>query len=657
MDELLRIINLVSQPDPNISLKVKSQLSDGKSNNPNSLVSGIPSTSISDHFIKNNRAWSTDEKDTTHFPKLTLQVKCDDAGHLNGLHISTSNSSSNDPNEAFRSSEDRTDDLRETESEKTNKTKNSHRMAGLNANVTGPIQAQISGRIEESSSGFQANLDFSISNQENSDQPPKCVWSSYDTGQSNKPKESSKFSFDDILNNLFSPSPASTPKIKQLPTLVGMMEEIMYQCIKKDTPDENKSGVDFNEDDDCIIYENKIVYQNDLIHGTYHTDVDIIRIDGLIRDNLFAEMSSLGQKRQQMESLNNQLNRSARRSEIICIGKDMEKLKDEICQIESNRKLLEYQQLANKNLKAYRKIGRYIQVINFGENAKIGVVDTNRLRIIMEYLGIARKYIKINLIHVEKSSQDCQVCETDLSNVYPDNSGMIKCPTCQVETHYLQPTQQESYAINNTGKSNYKDKETFVKGICRYEGKQKVIFPIDLIDTLNSHFISKGYPSKNDSTTLPLVGTVEGRRKRKGTSREMMMTALKDTSFSSHYEDCNLLSNLIWGSELPDLTMIRDRILRDYDLSQQVFNRVKGKRKSSLGSDYRLFRQLWHLGFPCHPSDFKIVTTPAIIKYYEEVWEKVCSEIGSELGWKPFCRIEVLRKIDKNSLRLPPNFN
>ena len=640
MDGLLRLIDLVSQPTPNLGLKVKSPDQNAKLTVGNNSIPETPATSILNYFTENNYAPPASKIEDAHFPTLTLQVKCDDTGQLNGLHICASNlstSSSDDPNESSKGAPE-------------------SRKVGLNANVTGQIQAQISGRVEESSAGFQANLDLSISNQENSNSPPKCVWSSYDTNQSNQPKESQPFSFDDILNNFFSHGPGSAPKIKQLPTLVGMMEDIMYQYIKKDDSDKNKSEVDFNEDD-CVVYENKIVYQKDLIHGTYHTDVDIIRIDKLIRDNIATEITNLHQKRQQLTLLKNQLNSSIRRSEVVCIKRDINKLADEINQIESNRKLLGYQSLASKYLEAYKKIGRYVQVINFGETTKTSVVDTNRLRIIMEYLGIARKYIKINLIHVEKSNQDCQVCKTDLSNVYPDNSGMIKCPTCQVETHYLQPTQQDNYTTNNTGKSNYKDKETFIKGISRYEGKQKVVFPLDLIDTLDSYFISKGYPSKNDSLQLPLVGTVEGRRKRKGTGREMMMTALKDTSFSAHYEDCNLLSNLIWGSELPDLTMIRERILRDYDLSQQVFNRVKGQRKSSLGADYRLFRHLWHLGFPCHPSDFKIVTTPAIIKYYEEVWEKVCSEIGHELGWKPFYRIEVLDKIDKNTLRLPVNFH
>nr|QBK91141.1 MAG: late transcription factor 3-like protein [Pithovirus LCPAC202] len=611
MDGLLRLIDLVSQPPPDYNSKAKSVRAEDQPTN------------------NSNQNYFTETPNTTPTPTVTLQIKYDNSGQLNGLHIHASNvsSGSKDPNEKLNPRE-----------------------VGLNADVTGPIQAHISGKVEESLSGFQADLDFTISEKENSNCPPKCAWSGYDTN------ESQPFNFGDILNNFFPPKQTFSPKNKQPPTLVGMMENIAKQYIKPDTSEEDKSKIDFNNDDDFVIYENKIVYQEEHIHGTYHTDVDIIRIDELINKKLLLEIAGLGQKEKQMILLTNQLNSSVRRSEAVCIRKDLSELAAEIDQIRTKQKLFKYQSLSDNLLKSYQEIGRYIQIINFGETAKIGNVDSNRLRIIMEYLGIARKYIKINLIHIEKSNQDCQVCSTDLANVYPDDTGMIKCPGCQVETHYLQPTQQENYTVNNTGKSNYKDKETFVKGISRYEGKQKVSFPSDLLDSLDSFFESKGYPSRKNSPNIELVGTVEGRRKRKGTSREMMMTALRETLFSGHYEDCNLLSNLIWGSELPDLTTIRDRILRDYDLSQQVFNRVKGSRKSSLGADYRLFRHLWHLGFPCHPSDFKIVTTPAIIKYYEEVWEKVCIEIGMTLGWKPFRRIEVLCKIDKDTLRLPIHF-
>ena len=640
MDGLLRLIDLVSQPPLDHGLKVKSTEA-GESLPIFNYSIPDQSAPIPDYFGQNYSSKNnTNKVPTTKFPAdaplpmITLRIKRDDVGQLNGFHIHASNmasSNSKDPNETAKP-----------------------RNVELNADVTGPIQANISGKVEESTDGFQADLDFSISSGETSDHPTKCTWSGYD---SNKTKKPQPFDFSDILNNFFPSGTAPSPKNNQLPAFVGMMENIVKQCIKPDTSDKDKSKVDFNDKDDCIVYENKIVYQKEHIHGTYHTDVDIIRIDGLIKENLFSEISNLDRKEKQLLSLKNQLKNSVRRSEVVCIKKDISELASEINRIKTKQKLFKYQSLTKTHLEAYQKIGRYIQIINFGEIAKAKTIDSNRIRIIMEYLGIARKYIKINLIHVEKSNQDCQICSVDLSEVYPNDVGMIKCPGCQVETHYLQPTQQENYAVNNTGKSNYKDKETFIKGICRYEGKQKVIFPSDLLDTLDSYFKSKGCPSRKDSPNIELVGTVEGRRKRKGTNREMMMTALRDTSFSTHYEDCNLLSNLIWGSELPDLTMIRDRILRDYDESQQVFNRVKGSRKSSLGADYRLFRHLWHLGFPCHPSDFKIVTTPAIIKYYEEVWEKVCTEIGTELGWKPFHRIEVLDKINKETLRLPIHFN
>lgn len=693
MDELFRFLDVVTKPIvADMVLKDKSQSTGGL------FLGGqmnSKSSSYSSERVSSDAKASTDNPpgENSGIPQLTFQLKCDKDGQLSGVSIHASNSKQ-DPEE---SAKDR-------------------RNVGLSADLSGPVSAQIAGRVEESSDGFQAHLDFSISDT-TQDSQPKCVWTTYDTSQSGQrtdPPTSDQWTdpptsggkslgLDDILGSLFSPqgipspsgngqsqpecsgslgwkdSPSGplSPAISRVPdqndnsspptsatcpdgvmNLVDIMETMMGTFIGEGaTSQVIEEKIDFNTENSKVEYENQIEYRLDRISGKYHTDVDLIRIDSLIQRKITEEREGLDRKRRRVVDLKVQLSKSTRRSETVSLEQSIQRLVNEIGRIESRKKLRTYQASTKRYLEAYQEMGRHTQVISFGKNSTSTGVDTERLRIIMGYLEIARKYIDINLIHVERSSQQCLICRSSLKGIYPNNSDMIQCPSCQVETHYLQPSPQDNYAANNASKSNYKDRETFIKAIHRYEGKQKTKFPDILMDTLDIYFRSKGYPSRDIAVELKLIGTIEGRRRKKGTSREIMLKALRETSYSTHYEDCSLLCHLTWGSELPDLTMIRDRVLRDYDLSQQIFNRVKGNRKSSLGADYRLFRHLWHLGFPCHPADFKIVTTPAIIKYYEEVWEKVCLEIGNELGWKQFARIEVLEKMDVDTLKISDNFD
>ncbi len=154
---------------------------------------------------------------------------------------------------------------------------------------------------------------------------------------------------------------------------------------------------------------------------------------------------------------------------------------------------------------------------------------------------------------------------------------------------------------------------------------------------------------------MPYIGNIPGRRRRgKETSRDLMSHALSAIGLSDNYEDLSLICHTYWGWELPTLTTEQeDLLMDDYDKVQVVFEQIKEERKSSMAVEYRVFRQLWHRGFPCHPHDFKIVTTEEIVDYYEEKFKKICSIIVEELGWLPFVSIYALTAYNYDTLQPP----
>ena len=56
----------------------------------------------------------------------------------------------------------------------------------------------------------------------------------------------------------------------------------------------------------------------------------------------------------------------------------------------------------------------------------------------------------------------------------------------------------------------------------------------------------------------------------------------------------------------------------------------KDGRKSSLNSQWRLYKHLKRLGWPCKEKDFKIPTTQDILDFHKIKWAEICDILGWE---------------------------
>ena len=50
------------------------------------------------------------------------------------------------------------------------------------------------------------------------------------------------------------------------------------------------------------------------------------------------------------------------------------------------------------------------------------------------------------------------------------------------------------------------------------------------------------------------------------------------------------IAHIYWGWKIPDLTLYRDQIIKDYQITQQIWNDIKKdyNRSASLGTQYRI---------------------------------------------------------------------
>lgn len=374
------------------------------------------------------------------------------------------------------------------------------------------------------------------------------------------------------------------------------------------------------------------------IKGTYKDDYNIIEVHNIIMRKFAHQKNNYVEQlknKREMEML--KMKSSQTRVERINTNMRIENISKEIDKITNDTDVNKYLEEVSDIIESYKKLGTLPKVVSFRSK----VEDTNnensldpsvksqneyRHKLISIYLEIASKYIQIDVIRDVDSDNHCRICGLSKDEYVLDEIGIIYCPKCNVESESVSRTSfyKDTTRVNTSSRNNYEDRDNFNKALLRYQGKQANKFPSDIMSKLDNYFISYGLPISEVIKGKPLDKS--GRRG--DTNKDMMYKALSDIGYASFYEDVNLLCHLYWGWLLPDITNIEDAIMDDYDKFQQIFQRIKIERKSCLNTQWMLWVLLRRRGHPCRIDDFKIVKTPDILEYHEDMTRRVFSELG-----------------------------
>ena len=263
-----------------------------------------------------------------------------------------------------------------------------------------------------------------------------------------------------------------------------------------------------------------------------------------------------------------------------------------------------------------------------------------RHHIIFDFLEVARKYIQIDMVReIQREENKCPVCDAnfDITPCEMDESGTMIC-SCGSEKIAVtrSPYYQNTTRVNNS-RSNYEDRKNFRKVIMRYQGKQPDKPPTELYGTLDKYFIDKRLPKIMVEDVMEFISPkyirnleLNSEGEKDGTTRILMYKALKEIGNSNYYDHINLILHVCWEWSLPDILHLEDLIMDDYDASQRIYEVLPKDRKSSLNSQFRLYKHLRRRGFPCKAKDFKIPTTPDKVEFHETYWAKICEALGWE---------------------------
>lgn len=253
--------------------------------------------------------------------------------------------------------------------------------------------------------------------------------------------------------------------------------------------------------------------------------------------------------------------------------------------------------------------------------------ENNNMEIINDYLYIAEKYINIEIIKKIETNISCNGCHLDLKDIEENSDGIYICPECNCINNYIKPIKHikdsEHYLLN-TGDD---DINNFVKVLSKFEGKNVSLIPDSLYKELDEYFLSKDM--KKGDYYKKLECNEEG--KKEGTSKKKMWAALEELGYNQYYDEINYINHVYWGWKLPDLTLYRDQIIKDYQITQQVWKRIKKdyKRSASLGTSFRLLSHLRAVGYPyCKREDFKIQDMVDSLRLHNDAWRRMCEETG-----------------------------
>jgi hypothetical protein len=347
---------------------------------------------------------------------------------------------------------------------------------------------------------------------------------------------------------------------------------------------------------------------------------DILNIDLLVMNKFKMEESRLSSYKNCVDELKNMYtdNLSFRLQKNI--QNKIQELTQKIQNIHNKTELNFYVHETSEILEKYKKILQTPLKISF--MTKTQELSPEKDKLIESYVNIAKKYIDLD-IEINKKNKDiiCLICKNPNLDII-DNSIYI-CSECGNQQDVLinKSSYKDLDRINISVKYMYDRKIHFRDCINQYQGKQnckidkKVIE--DLKDQLKKHNLL--VDSDNDEIKFSNI------------TKEHIYIFLKELNYSKHYENVNLIHNLITYKKLDNISHLEEKLLHDFDqLIDVYYTKFKHtKRKSFISTQYILYQLLVSYHHPCKKEEFAILKTLDRKSFHDEIC-KVCFE---ELGW------------------------
>lgn len=329
--------------------------------------------------------------------------------------------------------------------------------------------------------------------------------------------------------------------------------------------------------------------------GSYDEETNIEDINEYVIKQLNEKTSKLNSLKKQIQALESKLNsKRLRQVDRKLLESELNKIRKSKEELYSDDRLKEYKERVSPILEEWialkQKEGPHFK---FGEKRSFSPV---KLSLIRSFIQVASEYIQLDL-NLKTNTDMVGVCPY-CRNPFDNDDGKTICITCGIyQDQFIYDVEFSDVSrINGSNSNNYVNRETFIKAMLYFQGKQKVEFSPDIWEKFNDYctFNHINKTKLNYEQTRPIF---------------------KSIGFSNHFDDINLF--LFMHPEikkpLPDITKHESIILQDYDHFSQKYAEEKGdERDSALNAWYLLYILCRRRGIACNRSDLKMPDTLTI---------------------------------------------
>lgn len=344
------------------------------------------------------------------------------------------------------------------------------------------------------------------------------------------------------------------------------------------------------------------------------TEFNIFHIDDKIQEKLKGNIDTLPLLVQELGKAKWIMDHGTP-TERVQASHNVSKLRSKIQDIETTFELGFYILQTNHLLEEYRQIVNSSSGTSFVKTRSSHLDEHKRRKneILSRFLKIAKEYIDISNYTVEPQKLECSCGSSDFR--FDIDTSVYICKTCATEHQVLDdsPAYKDTDRVNMSSRYIYTRKGHLIDAMKRFQGIQntdpvRIERVVQILqDEIKLHNLSK------DKVT-----------------KDHLYMFLSEKGLSQHYEDLNLLYHIITGEKCPDISHLEDELIDLFIKQEEAYRQVKtADRTNSLNVNYKLYKLLQKVGFPCKKDDFYILKT----KVKEDEHDETMQKAWAYLGW------------------------
>lgn len=341
-------------------------------------------------------------------------------------------------------------------------------------------------------------------------------------------------------------------------------------------------------------------------------EINIFHIDSQIKENIKAKMSTLDELRVDLRKILLLMNNSCDPISRVMAVNEVSNLRQRIKDLESASVLSLYMFRTCDLLDEFRNL-QTKSISTFTAKNKDITIENRKKEIIMRYLCIAQEYIDIINFQQKASKMMCSCGSTDF--VLDNDDSKYICQKCFVSIDRLDdsPSYKDTDRVNMSSRYTYTKKGHFLDTIKRFQG----------IQNTDPKRIEKVVEDIRNEMRLHNLTE-------KTITKDQIYMFLSENELRKHYEDLNLIHHIITGIPCPNISEYENILLELFDKQEEAYSKVeRSGRINSLNVNYKLYKLLQRVGYPCRKDDFYILKT----KNKEDEHDETMKEAWKLLGW------------------------